>query len=213
MTPAMKYRSSDAGSGLYTLPVSSKVRRALLTILVAPALSVLSARLMASSVGDAGLGGTLPVGVHTYLPLADLVALPAITLFSLAMLALAALLLLRWRFAGVVSRPRDLFEFAAMTAAMQVALFAVQLIVVEQLQGVPDAGLSLALAAVAQTTVAALLTSGTLAVGVVIRLSLLSAPTPARAAVVHRHGQPQQAYTRRPAGVIRRRGPPVPLLS
>lgn len=193
--------------------MSSKIRRLLLTLLIAPALSVVSARLMALAVGGAGLGGVLPVGVHTYLPLADVVALPGIALVSLAMVAIAALLLLRWRPAGVATRPRDLVELAAMTAAMQVALFAVQLIAVNQMQGVPDAGLSLALAAAAQTTVAALLTSSALAVGVALRIAWLLTPTPApRSAVVHLHARAQQPATARPAGATRRRGPPAPLL-
>jgi hypothetical protein len=181
--------------------------------LVAPALSVLSARIMAVSVGHAGLGGALPVGVHTYLPLTDIVALPGIAMVSMAMAALAALLALAWRPAGFLARRRDLLELAAMTAGMQVALFAAQLIAVNQLQGVPDAGASLALAVAAQTSVAALLTSGGIALGVFLRIAWLRFTAPAlRGAGVHIVSRSQQASTRQPVGAIRRRGPPAPLL-
>jgi hypothetical protein len=132
---------------------------------------------------------------------------------SLAMAALAALLALAWRPAGFLVRRRDLLELAAMTAGMQVALFAAQLIAVNQLQGVPDTGASLALAVASQTMVAALLTSGGIALGIALRIAWLRFTAPAlRGAVAHIVSRSQQASTRQPVGAIRRRGPPLPLL-
>ncbi|MHB8508511.1 MAG: hypothetical protein ACYDGR_07660 [Candidatus Dormibacteria bacterium] len=126
-----------------------RVRLALGSFAFAPAVSLLAARAVAAAVGATGLRA-LPVGLHTYVPLADVVDVRLLGLGSILLALIGFGLVipsaLRRRSDAVPAWLRSLARLAAAAVLMQVVLYVLQALVVAQLQGLPDAWPAISLA-------------------------------------------------------------------
>jgi hypothetical protein len=176
--------------------------RLVAVLLASPAVSVLAAVGLVWAIRNVLSG--IPLGVHTLVPLA--VAAAAGLLLALALLATGP--------SGDRARRVSAAEVVVLLAGAQAVLFAAQLLVVDQLHGVPDAGLVLVLAAALPTVFVALTAAGAIA----LRIHLRAAPTvstswlrlpvatfnPTRAPIF----ASSDAYR-----IGSRRGPPILLLS
>lgn len=185
--------------------------RLVAVLLASPAVSVLAAVGLVWAIRNVLLG--IPLGVHTLVPLAVLVPLPVLAVAAAAGLLLALALLATGPSgdrAGRVSAA----EVVVLLAGAQAVLFAAQLLVVDQLHGVPDAGLVLVLAAALQTVFVALTAAGAIA----LRIDLQAAPTVStswlRLPVATFNPTPAPIFASSDAYRIgSRRGPPILLLS
>jgi len=186
----------------------SRWRAVAMALLAAPALSLLVAVAVVWGAGDV-LSPSLPLGMHTLVPSAVLLPMPV-----LASLAVIALVL-----AGLTYASRPMFggdeligavPTAVLLLASQAFWLAAQLVIVWQVNGIPDPVLSLLAAAVLQAVILAVATGAAVAVGVVfvpvpagIRGSAWSAlpAWPATLAPLFVHSQVYRLGTRR--------GPPL----
>ncbi|MEA2645448.1 MAG: hypothetical protein QOE92_531 [Chloroflexota bacterium] len=142
-------------------------RDLLAMVLLAPASSLVTGWLLAAFAGALPRGAT--IGVHSYVPLATV--LPVGTLAQVAaVLALLAVPLVPWReLLSPGATTRALTRLVGLGLAAQAALFLLQVVAVEELQGLADPGSVIALAIAAQVLLhlllaaAAALTLGTLA--------------------------------------------------
>jgi len=188
-------------------------KRLLAVSAMAPLSSMLTSRLLTLGINAAGMDQSLPSGAHTYLPLLNLVGLDWLALFSLLLAAAGgtALVLAPGNSSG---RRRAGLEAVLVLAVAQLALYGVQLLVVSQVQGLPDGATALALGSLLPLGLLVTLVVGAGAAPVGIgpsdwprpRVDWLPGPT----------WQPVLVSVPAPqlAGVAgRRRGPPHSLLS
>jgi len=177
--------------------------------LVAPALSLLAA--MALVWLDRALGMGAPLGIHTLVPLVVVLPLPVFAGIAVALLPAALLLALR---SSGFSGPQRLGATAATLVAAQLVFYAVQLLAVEQLHGVPDTTAVLLAAAALQVLLVAI---GAAGVGAIARaLRPTATPVSVRLVLTGRacpaHGLPAVARLN-VFSIGSRRGPPALLLT
>jgi hypothetical protein len=187
--------------------------RAIVTaLLAAPALSLLAAASVVWGVGNV-LSPSLPLGMHTLVPLALLLPMPVLVAVAFSGLVLAGLVH-ACRSERRADGPIGAVQGAVLLLAAQSFLLAAQLVFVWQVNGIPDAALSLVAAAVLQAVVLGVATGAAVAVGLV--LAAVSArvlgsswlASPARRATL------MPVFVRSPVYRLgTRRGPPPFLLS
>jgi hypothetical protein len=196
---------------MLTLIGLRKQWRLVAVLLASPAVSVLAAVGLVWANGNVLSG--IPLGVHTLVPLALLVPLPVLAVAAAAGLLLALALLATGRSGDRAGRVCAA-EVMVLLPGAQAVLFAAQILVVDQLHGVPDAGLVLLLAAALQTVFIALTAAGAIA----LRIHLPAAPTVStswlRLPAATFNAAPVPIFASRDAYRIgSRRGPPILLLS
>jgi hypothetical protein len=180
-------------------------------LLAAPAVSLLAAVAVVWGAGNV-LSPSLPLGMHTLVPVALLLPMPVLVVVALAGLVLAGLAQACPR--GRADEPIGAVQGAVLLFAAQAVFLAAQLVFVWQVNGIPDAALSLLAAAVLQAIVLAVATGAAVAVGMVI------AAVPARVrgsswlAFSARRGTLLPVFVNSPVYRLgTRRGPPPFLLS
>jgi hypothetical protein len=181
---------------------------------ITPALSLLVGRVIAWVIGTAGLGSRLPVGLHTYVPVVDLLNVHLLEVGG-GLLALLGVALgwLAQRADGPTGRRGGLentLRLVGLLALAQVSLYATEAVVVAQLQGLPDAGgavlVALILPVLLIVALAAVLGSAA---------ALLTMPRPVRGALWNTASSalPIPGRVSTPSGrpylLSPRRGPPI----
>jgi hypothetical protein len=177
-------------------------------LLVAPSLSLLAAA-GAVWVAEKAMPAWLPVGMHTIVPLALLVPMPLLEMGALLGLGLATL--------AIAGRRRghsfDLVGAVALVAAAQVLFFIAQLLVVDQVHGIPDAAVAIGAAAVLQALVLALGGGAAVAAGMAFEATPALSPAPFRFAPTPAQPAPAPSFVRSEVHRLgSRRGPPTSLL-
>jgi hypothetical protein len=180
-------------------------------LLASPAISLLAAVTVVWA--NANLLAGIPLGLHTLVPLDVLVPLPVLAVAAAGGLLLALVLFGYSRRHGSTTRLPGA-ETVVLLAGAQAVLFAAQLLLVDQLHGVPDAGVALVLAFAVQAVFVAL----TAAAAIALRVAIPTVPVPPAfspgRAIFLFNPAPAPIFAR--SDVYRigsRRGPPVPLLS
>ena len=181
-------------------------------LLAAPAVSLLAAVAVVWGAGNV-LSPSLPLGMHTLVPVALLLPMPVLVVVALIGLVLAGLAQ-ACRSRRRADEPIGAVQRAVLLFSAQAVFLAAQLVFVWQVNGIPDAALSLLAAAVLQAIVLAAATGAAVAVGMVI------AAVPARVrgsswlAFPARRGTLMPVFVDSPVYRLgTRRGPPPFLLS
>lgn len=134
-------------------------------LLAAPALSLLAAVAVVFCAGS-----LFPLGLHTLVPVALVLPMPLLVTVALLGLLLAGL-----TYGARSSKSGDqrvgASQAALLVLAAQAFLMAAQLVVVGQVNGIPDAALTLLAAAALQAVVLALATGAVIALGMAFALA------------------------------------------
>ncbi len=177
-------------------------------LLVAPSLSLLTAAAVVG-VAEKAMPASLPIGMHTIVPLALLVPVPVLEVAALLGLVLATLAIAGRR-RGHGFHP---VGAVALVAAAQVLFFIAQLLVVDQVHGIPDAAVAIGAAAVLQALLLALGAGAAVAAGIGFAATPALTPAPFRLAPTPAQPAPAPSFVRSQVHRLgSRRGPPTSLL-